>query len=323
MMIKKLFTVCCLLAIGVSAQAQEHYWQQNDASGFQKMEYIKMDIQKLIAENQSLEAQHKKLVQQYESLKMIEQQYRKQSGFSGYVPPTATLPSRQPQPLVGQVNMDERHQLLYLQLQDLELMRDELAMQLNLKKASDRAKTPEYAVEVPVLEDELLTLQKQHEGIIQATAREQQLSMLSPSQATSLEIDVKRMEEQVRRLEKKVDFQKRENTILRDKRDLALKSSEGILSEVREEQKMYQFNVTALEEQYGVLDQQVKIAAERQKKKQELVDRIISYDKENRVLTEKIDALNLKIKAIESDAIEASALAPVEVTNIPQTADSQ
>ena len=122
----------------------------------------------------------------------------------------------------------------------------------------------------------------------------------------AVSIQIKRLEEQVKRLEKNVDFQKRENQILKDKIDLAKKSSEGILSEVREEKKMYKVNLESLKTQYSTLEDQVTEGLKRQKRKHDLVKQIITYDKENQILTEKINDLNVKIKALEAVVMEAS-----------------
>ena len=62
-----------------------------------------------------------------------------------------------------------------------------------------------------------------------------------------------------------------------------------------------------LEAQYDEMEEKVTTALKRQKRKHELVNKIIAYDKENQMLNNKIDEATKKLRELEAEVIEASA----------------
>ena len=240
----KIRTIVIFLCVGLYAPVvlAQNYWDEPATTKFDQMEYIKVDIQKLIEEN-----------------KILENTY-------------AQLKNEPKGSDVGNISMppsiskgEEREKLLELRLADLELQKRNLELKWQSLKISTGDQAHYDILGTSDLRRELEYLSQKEKELIQSTAQEQQVGMMSPSEVTAVEYDVKRLEEQARQIEKKVDFQKRENSILKDKISIGEKSTEGMLAEVLDEKKMYKTNLEMLEEQYYAMEDEVETALKRQK----------------------------------------------------------
>ena len=292
-----------LLLLPAGRAFADNYWDEPRTTKFDQMEQVKSQIDKLIQENKVLEATYAKLQKEYAAAQMIADQSSKgKKKFSSHISPsTAPVPGQVAvSSLRGQSHaLDEERRLLALRLAELQNQEQSLQLQLQMRQFSGQETAP---ANTSSLYNKLQQLNQKEENITHKTAQEQQIGIVGPSDVKALEYNIKRMEEQIDRIEKKVEFQKKEKQILQDKKELAQKSSEGALSEVLQEKRMYTSNLKTLEDQYNALQDKVDTALKRQARKRKLVSEIMEYDKANRVLNKKIDILTKEIDSLENQA---------------------
>ncbi len=96
-----------------------------------------------------------------------------------------------------------------------------------------------------------------------------------------------------------LDIKQKESDILRQKRTLATRSLQVELQDKRDEKAALADEVSALEEKYKNLDQNVNQSLSWQTNKKDMVENIIRLDKENQGLREKITTLQGEIDSLK------------------------
>ncbi len=283
---------------------------------------IKDKVERLLSENKQLEAQYSVLQKQYNELKnKVDEQLEEVSLLQQYVSnerakreqKSQSIPSLKMQLqrlqddmlLHKSSNMYLRAQLLdteenlrlwELKVSDLKLYRKELQMDLKYKQYKANEKQKEQTVEIDTLKKQLEGLLKKEEDILSSIGDISEKGSNAVERIAALKRENEQMKEKIRNLQHQKDIKLKENSILKDKKILIVRTGEDMLARKQQLKTQYEEIVGHLEEEYSYLSKLMETLVAQQKKRTELMKQIIKIDKENQQLRMKIEKAKQKHK---------------------------
>ena len=294
------------LAGAVPARAEEPGYPlvQSRTSRYDTMKSVKEEIVELIAENKKLEARYSELKAQWRIL-----QIQQQAGAVGPVDEgmdrhQEEQPAQEEEQSYRHLNNEgvvdeEQLALLELHLEDLQVQRSELELELKLLKVENQDKERDT---LAVLEQDKTALQaavqREHQ-LQEILARKEEAARTAPAQIPVLEQENKKLELDILALEKKKEFKEKEVAILKDKAALKEKSAEQVRSKLEMEKQELTAQVEKLRAEHDQIADKVDTSLSRQEHKAELIRGIIKFDQENQQLQAKITEMSEKLKSRE------------------------
>lgn len=197
------------------------------------------------------------------------------------------------------LDLEESHKLWKLQLADLQYAKRKLEMDYKVRNQMSEAEIQEQEQ----LRNEL------RQDLTKALEKEKNLELkLSELQqeGTSHDVTIRRLNQEIKALERKkkklgrkVDFEARENSTLKGKKMLVMRSFENRFWRTEKERNYLSERVAALEAEYQELDKRVSSTMNTSDEKQKILDDIIRLDKENQDLKREITEVTEQIKALK------------------------
>lgn len=291
-------------AVPVRAQEPQHPLVQSRTSRYDTMKSVKEEIVGLIAENKKLEARYSELKSQWRIL-----QIRQQAGAVGPVDEGMDRYQEEQQTqgddqsyrhLNDDMMEDSEHlALLELHLEDLQVQRSELELELKLLKVQSQDKERDILGQLEQDKTALQGALQRERQLQEILVRKEEAVRIAPAQTPVLEQENKQLEEDILALEKKKEFKEKEVAILKDKFTLKEKSTEQVRSKLEMEKQELTARVEKMREEHGQLSDKVDTSLSRQQHRNELIQGIIKFDRENQQLQAKISEMSEKLKTLE------------------------
>lgn len=289
----------------VSRQEMQSYLEDNHiASRYNSLDGLKEEVTILLDENKKLQDRYSVIRQERDSLKNLVNQYKQrviesqrhflsvedsyqdlEGSLSDFTIETDEFGSNND---VGGEGATLK--LLKLKLADLQYTKKDLEMEFKLTnylKTKTQKSLAGYKKELDLI------VQKEEMIKGQVLAMQDKISFL-PQKISVLERENEKLQEQIEKVKIRNSFKEREVALKKDKKKLALRSSEYGFSDKEKVKEQLLVSVNQLQSEYDQLQERLEKSMSSQVEKKKIIQNVIELDKENQALRNKI--LNLKEK---------------------------
>lgn len=199
---------------------------------------------------------------------------------------------------------DEKMRLWTLQINDLELEKKQLDLELQAQEDLQRALESGQADEVARMREKIAAAQTQTAQEQQAADGEQAQNRQAKEEVDQLIAENKALEDKIAELQQ----QKAAQLVVNDewRRKNAQQGMPAEYAQKMKEKKALESDIVKLEAQLDEVKRSVEQSLEVQNKRRGLLDQILSLDKENRELRKKISDLKAKMATAAPDPAPAN-----------------
>ncbi len=324
---KKYFFILYILLFGgltCVAQSQEQPQAQNANSLME----LNDNIKSLAGENQKLEREHTVLEDQFNKLQASVDQEKQtvsqiqekssqakqlekdqeivlqkyQGGIKKLGDDLLIQRSRNAYLKAEFLDLDEKQHLRKLQLEDLQYQKKQLEMDWKLKNFAWQEAKARQDKELDVLKRTLKDSAGKLKNLQGQLHTIEQDSAFYPHNIEQLKNANQDLAAQMAELETKTAIQEKENAILKNKKMLMSRATEGQIFPKEQEKAQLKGQVSHLEDELNTLNKNVEDALASQTNIRKLTDELIKVDSQNQALREKIPKLKEQIEAIKDSS---------------------
>lgn len=310
------------IIVGLAFCLSSNVDAQSTAYQLMQLDEVKKDVKVLVEQNRKLESQRQLLLSEREGLKKILDRYkvdispirdaaltnsrqrRRQARNLDYL--VRDIEDKNQDVLLKKsqetfyegtlADTDEMNSLRKLQLADLEYQKSDIALQIKENKTLLNQKQHGTKRLIDELKRDIIVLNDTEKEILKKIQFMEESNIDYPSLIPRLKQETSILETDLKIVQKQVDFKKRENAILRDKKLLIIKSAAADLEVKSKAKNSLEVAVKAHEMEYQALVDAVQITEKRQREKREIVQGVIEIDRENQSLRQELSTLKEEVK---------------------------
>jgi len=197
------------------------------------------------------------------------------------------------------IDFEDKKHLYELQLSELKYQKRELNMELKLKESKAFEARQKIIEEMNALKNAIRNNLEKEKDLLHELASIEQNNVLTPDQIAQLKNDNAQLQKTIIDVQRQADFKNRERNLAKDKRLLAIRSTEHVQWAKQEQKADMSDAVNKLQLQYNNLEKRVEMGLAAKQRYEELIKTIIDVDRENEKLRNDISLLEEQLLAFD------------------------
>lgn len=198
-------------------------------------------------------------------------------------------------------NIEEKNRLWQLKVNDMEMQRRDLLLDLKLQEISRQEIREVSDDEIVELKERLRKSKREEEKLSGKAAALRGQSGVLPKEITDIESENKALELQIVQVKKKRDKKLRANKLLRRESERLKNTANKVPARLLKEKRSLEVEVVKLERRLSKVRESVSKSKSILQKKRQLMDEIMSLDSENQKLRNSIADFMKEITSIKAE----------------------